>query len=293
MLFSFSTIVTQGVLVMVKRFKQRSILPGFGLSMGFTLFYLGLIVLIPLSTIFLKTSSDSWQHFWGTISDPRIIASFKLTFGASLAAAGLNAIFGFIVAWVLVRYDFPFKRFIDALVDLPFALPTAVAGIALTQIYSVNGWMGKLLLPLGIKVAYTPLGIIIALTFIGIPFVVRTVQPILQELDKEVEEAAVSLGAHRWRIFSKIIFPELLPPLITGFAIAFARAVGEYGSVVFISGNIPMKTEIAPLLIVTKLEQFDYTGATAIALVMLIISFVLLLVVNYLQWRTNRRLLST
>jgi sulfate transport system permease protein len=277
---------------MVKRFKQRSILPGFGLSMGFTIFYLGLIVLIPLSSIFLKTSTGSWQHFWDTISDPRILASFKLTFGASLAAAGLNAIFGFIVAWVLVRYDFPFKRIIDALVDLPFALPTAVVGIALTQIYSVNGWMGKLLLPLGIKVAYTPLGIIIALTFIGIPFVVRTVQPILQELDKEVEEAAVSLGAHRWRIFSKIIFPELLPPLITGFAIAFARAVGEYGSVVFISGNIPMKTEIAPLLIVTKLEQFDYTGATAIALVMLIISFVLLLVVNYLQWRTNRRLLS-
>jgi sulfate transport system permease protein len=277
---------------MAKRFKQRSILPGFGLSMGFTLLYLGLIVLIPLSSIILKTSTDSWQHFWDTISDPRIIASFKLTFGASLAAAGLNAIFGFIVAWVLVRYDFPCKRIIDALVDLPFALPTAVAGIALTQIYSVNGWMGKLLLPLGIKAAYTPLGIIIALTFIGIPFVVRTVQPILQELDKEVEEAAISLGAQRLRIFIKIIAPELLPPLITGFAIAFARAVGEYGSVVFISGNIPMKTEIAPLLIVTKLEQFDYTGATAIALVMLIISFVLLLVVNYLQWRTNRHLRS-
>jgi sulfate transport system permease protein len=278
---------------MTKRFKQRSILPGFGLSMGFTLFYLGLIVLIPLASIFLKTSTDSWQHFWDTVSDPRVVASFKLTFSASFAGACINAVFGLIIAWVLVRYDFPGKKFIDALVDLPFALPTAVAGIALTQIYSIHGWMGKLLLPLGIKVAYTPLGIIIALTFIGIPFVVRTVQPILQELDKEVEEAAISLGAQRWTIFTKIIFPEILPALITGFAIAFARAVGEYGSVVFISGNIPMQTEIAPLLIVTKLEQFDYTGATAIALVMLVISFALLLIVNYLQWRTNRRLLST
>ncbi|MDB5056503.1 MAG: sulfate transporter [Bacilli bacterium] len=278
---------------MTKRFKQRSILPGFGLSMGFTIFYLGLIVLIPLASIFLKTSTDSWQHFWDTVSDPRVVASFKLTFSASFAGACINAVFGLIIAWVLVRYDFPGKKFIDALVDLPFALPTAVAGIALTQIYSIHGWMGKLLLPLGIKVAYTPLGIIIALTFIGIPFVVRTVQPILQELDKEVEEAAISLGAQRWTIFTKIIFPEILPALITGFAIAFARAVGEYGSVVFISGNIPMQTEIAPLLIVTKLEQFDYTGATAIALVMLVISFALLLIVNYLQWRTNRRLLST
>ncbi|WP_135548482.1 sulfate ABC transporter permease subunit CysT [Paenibacillus cymbidii] len=276
----------------MKWFKERSILPGFGLSLGFTVLYLGLIVLIPLAAIFVKTSSLSWEQFWHTVTDDRVIASYKLSFGAALIGAGINAVFGFIVAWVLVRYEFPGKRFIDALVDLPFALPTAVAGIALTAIYAPRGWIGSLMEPLGIKTAYSPLGIVIALTFIGIPFVVRTVQPVLQELDKDIEEAAVSLGARRWTIFRRVIFPEVLPALITGFAIAFARAVGEYGSVVFISGNMPMKTEIAPLLIMTKLEQFDYAGATAIALVMLVLSFILLLIVNLLQWRTNRRLLS-
>ncbi|MBO9605941.1 MAG: sulfate ABC transporter permease subunit CysT [Paenibacillaceae bacterium] len=276
----------------MKWFKERSILPGFGLSLGFTVLYLGLIVLIPLAAIFVKTSSLSWEQFWHTVTDDRVIASYKLSFGASLIGAVINAVFGFIVAWVLVRYEFPGKRFIDALVDLPFALPTAVAGIALTAIYAPRGWIGSLMEPLGIKTAYSPLGIVIALTFIGIPFVVRTVQPVLQELDKDIEEAAVSLGARRWTIFRRVIFPEVLPALITGFAIAFARAVGEYGSVVFISGNMPMKTEIAPLLIMTKLEQFDYAGATAIALVMLVLSFVLLLIVNLLQWRANRRLLS-
>jgi sulfate transport system permease protein len=277
---------------MFKGLKQRSILPGFGLSMGFAVIYLSLIVLIPLSAILFKTMGMTWGDFWATITDDRVIASYKLSFGASLAGALVNTVFGFIVAWVLVRYTFPGKRIIDALVDLPFALPTAVAGIALTQIYSVNGWIGKLVEPLGIKIAYTPLGIIIALTFIGLPFVVRTIQPILQELDKEVEEAAVSLGARRWKTFIRVIFPEVLPALITGTALAFARGLGEYGSVVFIAGNMPYKTEITPLLIMTKLEQFDYTGATAIALVMLIFSFIMLLVVNFLQWRSNRRVSS-
>jgi sulfate transport system permease protein len=277
---------------MLKGFKQRSILPGFGLSMGFAIMYLSLIVLIPLSAILFKTMGMTWIDFWATVTDGRVVASYKLSVGASLAGALINAIFGFIVAWVLVRYTFPGKRIIDALVDLPFALPTAVAGIALTQIYSVNGWIGKLAEPLGIKIAYTPLGIIIALTFIGLPFVVRTIQPILQELDKEVEEAAVSLGAHRWKTFIRVIFPEVLPALITGTALAFARGLGEYGSVVFIAGNMPYKTEITPLLIMTKLEQFDYMGATAIALVMLIFSFTMLLIVNYLQWRSNRRVSS-
>jgi sulfate transport system permease protein len=277
---------------MLRGLKQRSILPGFGISMGFTMLYLSLIVLIPLSAILFKTMNLSFGDFWGIVTDERVVASYKLSFGASLAGALINLVFGFIVAWVLVRYEFPGKRIIDALVDLPFALPTAVAGIALTQIYSVNGWIGKLVEPLGLKIAYTPLGIIIALTFIGLPFVVRTVQPILQELDKEVEEAAVSLGASRWRIFFRIIFPEIIPALITGTAIAFARGLGEYGSVVFISGNMPFKTEIAPLLIMTKLEQFDYTGATAIALVMLIFSFAMMLIVNLLQWRSNRKVSS-
>lgn len=233
-----------------------------------------------------------WETFWQTITDERVIASYKLSFGTSFAAAIVNAFFGLLVAWVLVRYQFPGKRMVDAIVDLPFALPTAVAGIALTTIYSQNGWIGGLLEPLGIRVAYTPLGITVALIFIGIPFVVRTVQPVLQELDQEIEEAAVVLGAYRWKTFSKIILPELLPSLLTGASLAFARALGEYGSVVFIAGNMPMKTEIAPLLIMTKLEQFDYTGATAIALVMLMISFVLLLIINFIQWRANRRLLS-
>jgi sulfate transport system permease protein len=277
---------------MLKGFKQRSILPGFGISMGFTMLYLSLIVLIPLSGVLFKTLGLSFSDFWSIVTADRVVASYKLSIGASLIGALINTVFGFIVAWVLVRYQFPGKRIIDALVDLPFALPTAVAGIALTQIYSVNGWIGKLVEPLGLKIAYTPLGIIIALTFIGLPFVVRTVQPILQELDKEVEEAAVSLGAHRWKIFIRIIFPEIFPALITGTAIAFARGLGEYGSVVFISGNMPFKTEITPLLIMTKLEQFDYAGATAIALVMLIFSFAMMLIVNLLQWRSNRRVSS-
>lgn len=266
----------------------RSVLPGFGLSLGFTLLYLSLIVLIPLSAMFIKTSTLSWSQFWTIVTSERVIASYKISFGAALSAGLINVVFGLIVAWVLVRYTFPGKRIVDALIDLPFALPTAVAGIALTAIYSQNGWVGKLFEPYGIKIAYAPPGIIIALVFIGIPFVVRTVQPVIQELEKEVEEAAVSLGAYRWRTFSKIIFPQLLPALLTGFALAFARALGEYGSVVFISGNMPMKTEITPLLIMTKLEQFDYTGATAIATVMLVVSFLMLLLINYLQWRANR-----
>jgi sulfate transport system permease protein len=270
--------------------KSRSALPGFGLSLGYTLFYLGLIVLIPLAALFIKAAGLGWHALWHTVTDARVVASYKLSFGASLAAALVGGVFGFIVAWVLVRYTFPGKKFIDAIVDLPFALPTAVAGIALTTLYSQNGWIGKLLLPLGIKTAYSPLGIMIALTFIGIPFVVRTVQPVLQELDRETEEAAASLGAYRARTFVKVLFPQLLPALITGMTMAFARAIGEYGSVVFISGNMPFKTEIAPLLIMTKLEQFDYAGATAIAAVMLVISFVLLLVTNLLQARTQRRL---
>jgi sulfate transport system permease protein len=276
---------------MAKARKGRSILPGFGLSLGFTLFYLSFIVLIPLAAMFIKTSGLSWSKFWSIVTDDRVVASLQLSFGASFVAALVNAFFGFIVAWVLVRYQFPGKRFLDALVDLPFALPTAVAGIALTALYSQNGWIGKFLQPLGIKAAYSPLGIVIALIFIGIPFVVRTLQPVLQELDKEIEEAAVILGARRWRTFTRVIFPELLPTLITGFTLAFARGVGEYGSVVFISGNMPMKTEITPLLIVTKLEQYDYLGATAIAVVMLVLSFILLLITNYLQWRANRRLI--
>ncbi|WP_282935373.1 sulfate ABC transporter permease subunit CysT [Paenibacillus sp. RC67] len=273
---------------MAKGWKERSILPGFGLSMGFTVLYLSLIVLFPLSAIFIKTSGLSWVQFWHVVTDPRVIASYKISFGTAIGAALVNTVFGFIVAWVLVRYSFPGKRFIDALVDLPFALPTAVAGIALTTIYSQNGWIGSILEPLGIKVAFSPIGITLALTFIGIPFVVRTLQPVIEELEKEIEEAAVSLGARRWRTFRKVIFPELLPALLTGFTLAFARAVGEYGSVVFISGNMPMKTEIAPLLIMTKLEQYDYAGATAIALVMLVISFLMLLIINFIQWRANR-----
>lgn len=273
---------------MAKGWKERSILPGFGLSMGFTVLYLSLIVLFPLSAIFIKTSGLSWVQFWHVVTDPRVIASYKISFGTAIGAALVNTVFGFIVAWVLVRYSFPGKRFIDALVDLPFALPTAVAGIALTTIYSQNGWIGSILEPLGIKVAFSPIGITLALTFIGIPFVVRTLQPVIEELEKEIEEAAVSLGARRWRTFRKVIFPELLPALLTGFTLAFARAVGEYGSVVFISGNMPMKTEIGPLLIMTKLEQYDYAGATAIALVMLVISFLMLLIINFIQWRANR-----
>ena len=269
--------------------KQPSVLPGFGLTLGFTLFYLSLIVLIPLAGLFVKTSTMSWDQFWSAVADPRTVASYQLTFGASFLAALINAVFGVIIAWVLVRYSFPGKKLVDALVDLPFALPTAVAGMALTAVFSVNGWIGQYLEPLGIKVAFTPLGILIALTFIGLPFVVRTVQPVLQDLEKEIEEAAASLGANRWKTITKVIFPEVFPALLTGFTSAFARALGEYGSVVFISGNMPMRTEITPLLIITKLEQYDYAGATAIAVVMLVASFILLLLMNGLQWWSGRR----
>jgi len=277
---------------MLKALKQRSILPGFGLSMGFTLLYLSLIVLLPLAALFIKASELTWIEFWDIILDPRVVASFRISFSTSFYAALVNAVFGLLVAWVLVRYSFPGKRFIDGLIDLPFALPTAVAGISLTAIYSQNGWIGSYLDALGIKAAFSQLGITIALIFIGLPFVVRTVQPVLQELEKEVEEAAISLGAYRWTTFRKIIFPEIFPALLTGFSLAFARGIGEYGSVVFISGNMPMRTEIAPLLIMTKLEQYDYLGATAIALMMLLLSFVLLLFINYLQWRSSRRVMS-
>ncbi|WP_254006244.1 sulfate ABC transporter permease subunit CysT [Desulfuribacillus stibiiarsenatis] len=272
--------------------KKKSILPGFGIGMGFTLFYLGLIVLIPLASLFLKTATLSWSEIWGIFTDQRVIASYQLSFTTAFFAALVNAIFGFLVAWVLIRYNFPGKKLIDGIVDLPFALPTAVAGIALTAIYAPNGWMGSILTNFGIQVAFTPIGISIALIFIGLPFVVRTVQPVLQELEKEVEEASVMLGANRWRTFRSVILPEVFPAVLTGFALAFARGIGEYGSVVFISGNMPMKTEIAPLLIMTKLEQYDYAGATTIAVGMLIISFVLLLFINYLQWRSSRRMIS-
>jgi sulfate transport system permease protein len=270
--------------------KTRSVLPGYGLSLGYTLLYLSLIVLIPISALFYKTATGGWEHFWHAVSDPRAIASYKLTFGASLAASSINLVFGLLVAWVLVRYSFPGRSLIDALVDLPFALPTAVGGIALTTAYAPNGWLGKPLAEHGIKAAFTPLGITIALVFIGLPFVVRTVQPVLEELQTEVEEAAHTLGASRGQTFRRIIVPHVMPALLTGFALAFARAVGEYGSVVFIAGNMPMKTEITTLLIITKLEQFDYTGATAIASIMLVISFVLLLFINGLQrWTTLRQ----
>lgn len=269
--------------------RSPSVLPGFRLTLGFALFYLSLIVLIPLSGLFFKTATMTWEDFVNTVTAPRVLASYELSFGASFIAAGLNAVFGFLVAWVLVRYRFPGKRIIDALVDLPFALPTAVAGIALTALYAPNGAFGKVLEPLGLKVAFTPLGVVVALTFIGLPFVVRTVQPVLEDLELEVEEAAASLGASRWKTFTRIIFPAVLPALLTGFALAFARAIGEYGSVIFIAGNMPMISEIAPLMIITKLEQYDYAGATAIASVMLVISFVLLLAINLLQAWTRRQ----
>lgn len=269
--------------------KQRSVLPGFGLTMGFTLLYLSLIVLIPLSATFLKTAAMSWSQFWSTVTEPRALASYRLSFGASLIGAAINMVFGMLAAWVLVRYSFPGKRVVDAIVDLPFALPTAVAGITLTAIFARSGWIGSHLEPLGIKVAFTPLGVVVALTFIGLPFVVRTVQPVLQDLDAEIEEAAASLGASRWQTVTRVILPALLPALLTGFALAFARAVGEYGSVIFISGNMPMRTEITPLLIVTKLEQYDYAAATAIGVVMLVMSFALLFIINLLQWWSRRR----
>ncbi len=267
---------------------SRSVLPGFGLSLGFTLAYLGLIVLLPLSAAFIKTAGMSWNDFVAAVASPRVLASYRLSFLASFAAATVNCFFGLIVAWVLVRYSFPGRRVVDALVDLPFALPTAVAGIALTAIYARTGWVGQWLEPHGIKVAFTELGVFVALTFIGLPFVVRTVQPVLEELEPEFEEASASLGANRWQTITRVILPDLLPALLTGFAMAFARALGEYGSVVFISGNMPMRTEITPLLIITKLEQYDYRGATAIAVVLLVVSFVMLLLINLLQKWSRR-----
>lgn len=269
--------------------KERSALPGFRLTLGYTLLYLGLIVLIPLGATFLKAATMTWPAFVEAVTSPRVLASYRLTFGASLIAAGINAGFGLLVAWVLVRYRFPGKKIVDAFVDLPFALPTAVAGIALAAIYSKTGWIGQFTEPLGIKIAFSRLGVLIALTFIGLPFVVRTVQPVLEDLEPELEEAAASLGANRWETFRRVLLPPLYPSLLTGFALAFARALGEYGSVVFISGNMPMKTEITPLLIITKLEQYDYAGATAIAVVMLTASFALLLLINLLQkWSQQR-----
>jgi sulfate/thiosulfate transport system permease protein len=281
--------MSAAISVPVRKQTAFRVIPGFRLSLGFTVFYLSLIVLIPLSAVFLKTFTLTWDAFVSAVTSDRVIASYKLTFGASLIAATLNAIFGGIVAWVLVRYRFPGKKIIDALVDLPFALPTAVAGIALTALYSPNGWFGKYLEPLGIKAAFTPLGVVIALTFIGLPFVVRTVQPVLEDAERELEEAAASLGASHFQTFVKVIFPTVLPALLTGFALAFARATGEYGSVIFIAGNMPMVSEITPLFIVTKLEQYDYAGATAIAVVMLLASFLMLLTINLLQAWTRKR----
>lgn len=265
-----------------KRAPKR-VLPGFRLTLGYTVFYLSLIVLIPIAALFFKTFTLTWEQFWMAVSSPRVLASYRLTFGASLIAALVNLVFGLLLAWVLVRYKFPGKKFIDALVDLPFALPTAVAGISLTALLAGNGWIGQYLEPMGIKLAFTPAGVVIALIFVGLPFVVRTVQPVLEDAEKELEEAATSLGASRLQIFTKVIFPHIAPALLTGFAMAFARAIGEYGSVIFIAGNMPMISEITPLIIIGKLEQYDYAGATAVAVVMLLISFVLLLVINGLQ----------
>jgi sulfate/thiosulfate transport system permease protein len=268
--------------------KQKHVLPGFGLSLGFTVLYLSLLVLLPLSTLFLKSATLDGAAFWHAVSSPRVVASYRLTFGCSLLGAAINAVFGLVVAWVLVRYRFPGQKLVDAMVDLPFALPTAVAGIALTAVYAPNGWIGRWIEPHGIKVAFAPAGVLLALTFIGLPFVVRTLQPVLEELDPDVEEAAASLGANRWQTFRRVILPSLVPAWLTGFALAFARALGEYGSVVFISGNMPMKTEITPLLIITKLEQYDYAGATAIATVMLVASFTILFSINWLQSQTEK-----
>jgi sulfate/thiosulfate transport system permease protein len=272
--------------------RKPGILPGFWPTLSYTVLYLSLVVLIPLSAVFLKSVSSSPAHFWKTITSPQVVAAYKVSFGCSLAAAVVSAVAGFLIAWVLVRYEFPGKPIADALVDLPFALPTAVAGIALASLYTENGWLGRYLVPLGIKVAFTPLGIVFALIFIGLPFVVRSVQPVLADADRELEEAASSLGANRWQIFTRVIFPLVRPALLTGFALAFARALGEYGSVIFISGNLPMRTEIAPVLIVTRLEQYDYAGATAIAVVMLVSSWLLLLGINAVQRRTRKHMES-
>lgn len=273
--------------------RSGRLLPGFKPALGFTISYLSLLVLIPLATVFLRALTLSWDRFWDVVLDPRVLAGYRLSFGAALVAAAVNAVMGLLVAWVLQRYDFPGRKLVDAMVDLPFALPTAVAGLALTTLFSPRGWIGQLLEPLGLRVVYTPVGIVLALTFIGLPFVVRAVQPVLQDLDPEVEEAAAILGANRWQTFRRVILPALLPAVLTGFTQAFARALGEYGSVVFIAGNMPMKTEIAPLLIMMRLEQFDYAGATAIAVVMLVASFALLLLCNLLQvWAVRRHRLS-
>ena len=271
------------------RRSSARVLPGFNLTLGYAVLYLSLIVLIPLSALVFKTFSMTWPQFWEAVSSPRVLASYRLTFGASFIAALVNAVFGLLVAWVLVRYPFPGKKIVDALVDLPFALPTAVAGISLTALLAGNGWIGSLLEPHGIQLAFNPNGVVIALIFIGLPFVVRTVQPVLEDAEKELEEAATCLGATRWQTFSRVIFPSIAPALLTGFAMAFARAVGEYGSVIFIAGNMPMVSEITPLIIIGKLEQYDYAGATAVATVMLVISFILLLVINGLQgWQRKR-----
>jgi sulfate transport system permease protein len=270
-------------------FRKPSALPGFGLTLGITVAYLSLVVLIPLAATFLKTASLDWSQFVRAVASPRVLASYRLTFFSALGGALINAVFGFLVAWVLVRYTFPFKRVVDAVVDLPFALPTSVAGISLAAVYAGNGWIGQFLEPLGIKIAFTPAGVLVALTFIGLPFVVRTVQPVLEEFEREQEEAAACLGASRWLTFRRVILPAVLPALLTGFALAFARALGEYGSVIFIAGNVPMKSEITSLLIITKLEQYDYAGATALAVVMLVASFLMLLLINTLQWYLQRR----
>lgn len=276
---------------MIMKSKKKRVLPGFGLSLGFTTLYLSLLVLIPLSMVFIETSQLGWAEFIEIVTSERVLHSYKISFGTAFAAAAINAVFGLLIAWVLVRYKFPGKRLLDALIDLPFALPTAVAGITLTTLYSENGWIGQLLEPLNLKVAFTPIGISLALAFIGLPFVVRMVQPVLQNIEKELEEAAASLGASRLQIFQKVIFPAILPALLSGFSLAFARGLGEYGSVVFIAGNMPMKTEIAPLMIMTKLEQFDYAGATAIAVVMLLISFLMLIIMNIIQmWSRKHEL---
>jgi len=268
---------------------SKKVLPGFQLTLGYTVFYLMLIVLIPLSALWFKTFTLTWAQFWTAVASPRVVASYQLTFGASLAAASVNVVAGLLVAWVLVRYNFPGKTVVDALVDLPFALPTAVAGIALTALLAGNGWIGQYLEPMGIQLAFNPNGVVIALIFIGLPFVVRTVQPVLEDAEKELEEAATSLGASRWQIFTKVILPSITPALLTGFAMAFARAIGEYGSVIFIAGNVPMVSEITPLIIIGKLEQYDYAGATAVAVVMLVFAFALLLLINALQaWQRRR-----
>ncbi|MEN2776155.1 sulfate ABC transporter permease subunit CysT [Acetivibrio clariflavus] len=271
------------------KLKQKSVIPGFGITMGFTLSYITLLILIPISMVFINSAGIGFKRFWEIVSSERVIASLKISFGTSFLAAVINVFIGLLIAWVLERYTFPGKKVVDGLIDLPFALPTAVAGISLTTLYAQNGWIGRLFASMGIKISYTPLGIVVALVFISFPFVVRTVQPVLQNIDLEVEEAAACLGASRFQTFYKVILPELLPAMITGFSLAFSRALGEYGSVVFISGNMPLKTEITPLLIRAKLEQYDYVGGTAVAAIMLVISFIMLFVINFFEWRASNR----